>query len=261
MPPLVPPRRRRLVRRQFPAPTAAQARAWPLIRAQRNVLIAAPTGSGKTLAAFLAAIDALVREGLAHGPAGRDVRRLRVAAEGAVERRPEEPRGAARRHSAASSPRAGCPTSTSARSCAPATRRSTSARACAGVRRTSSSRHPNRCTCCSARNPGGTMLATTRTVIVDEIHALAVEQARQPPRAVAGSGSRRSSDGRSCASACRRRKSRSRRSRASLSAAPSARRRAAPARRRCAPCEIVDTGHMRAARPRARGARRRRSRR
>jgi ATP-dependent Lhr-like helicase len=52
---------------QFPAPTPAQARAWPLIRAQRNVLVAAPTGSGKTLAAFLAAIDALVVEGLAGG--------------------------------------------------------------------------------------------------------------------------------------------------------------------------------------------------
>ncbi len=49
----------------FAAPTAAQAEAWPAIRAGRNVLIAAPTGSGKTLAAFLAAIDALVRRGLA----------------------------------------------------------------------------------------------------------------------------------------------------------------------------------------------------
>jgi ATP-dependent Lhr-like helicase len=38
-----------------------------VIRAGRNALIAAPTGSGKTLAAFLAAIDALVREGLAGG--------------------------------------------------------------------------------------------------------------------------------------------------------------------------------------------------
>src|SRR5690242_938146 len=52
---------------QFPQPTPAQERAWPLIRAQRNVLIAGPTGSGKTLAAFLAAIDALVVEGLATG--------------------------------------------------------------------------------------------------------------------------------------------------------------------------------------------------
>ena len=49
---------------RFGAPTAAQARAWPAIKAGRNVLIAAPTGSGKTLAAFLAAIDDLVRAGL-----------------------------------------------------------------------------------------------------------------------------------------------------------------------------------------------------
>ena len=50
--------------RHFRAPTAAQAEAWPAIQQGRNVLIAAPTGSGKTLAAFLAAIDALVRQGL-----------------------------------------------------------------------------------------------------------------------------------------------------------------------------------------------------
>ena len=51
--------------RSFAAPTAAQAEAWPAIQAGRHVLIAAPTGSGKTLAAFLAAIDGLVRQGLA----------------------------------------------------------------------------------------------------------------------------------------------------------------------------------------------------
>jgi ATP-dependent Lhr-like helicase len=45
-------------------PTAAQSAAWPAIRAGQDVLVAAPTGSGKTLAAFLAAIDALVRQGL-----------------------------------------------------------------------------------------------------------------------------------------------------------------------------------------------------
>jgi ATP-dependent helicase Lhr and Lhr-like helicase len=50
--------------KSFAAPTEAQARAWPLIGSGRDVLIAAPTGSGKTLAAFLASIDALVREGL-----------------------------------------------------------------------------------------------------------------------------------------------------------------------------------------------------
>ena len=53
--------------RAFPGPTAAQVAAWPAIMAGRNTLVAAPTGSGKTLTAFLAAIDALVREGLANG--------------------------------------------------------------------------------------------------------------------------------------------------------------------------------------------------
>jgi len=43
--------------------TRAQLDAWPAIESGRHALIAAPTGSGKTLAAFLAAIDSLVREG------------------------------------------------------------------------------------------------------------------------------------------------------------------------------------------------------
>src|SRR5499433_677658 len=48
----------------FASPTPAQAKAWPAIKAGQHTLIAAPTGSGKTLAAFLAAIDSLVRQGL-----------------------------------------------------------------------------------------------------------------------------------------------------------------------------------------------------
>jgi len=50
--------------KSFPAATPPQAQAWPAIKEQRNTLIAAPTGSGKTLAAFLAAIDDLVRLGV-----------------------------------------------------------------------------------------------------------------------------------------------------------------------------------------------------
>ncbi len=50
---------------RFAGATAAQADAWPLIKAGRHTLIAAPTGSGKTLAAFMAAIDDLVRQGVA----------------------------------------------------------------------------------------------------------------------------------------------------------------------------------------------------
>ena len=51
-------------RRAFDGPTPAQLRAWPAIQSGRHALIAAPTGSGKTLAAFLAAIDDLVRRGI-----------------------------------------------------------------------------------------------------------------------------------------------------------------------------------------------------
>src|SRR5881296_2154118 len=49
---------------RFSAPTEPQRHAWPVIQAGRDALIPAPTGSGKTFAAFLAAIDSLVRKGL-----------------------------------------------------------------------------------------------------------------------------------------------------------------------------------------------------
>ncbi|MGH9889191.1 MAG: DEAD/DEAH box helicase, partial [bacterium] len=51
-------------RERFGAPTEPQRAGWPRIGAHEDVLIAAPTGSGKTLAAFLACMDELVRRGL-----------------------------------------------------------------------------------------------------------------------------------------------------------------------------------------------------
>ena len=45
------------------APTPPQRDGWPLIAAGQNVLIAAPTGSGKTLAAFLWALNRLLGQG------------------------------------------------------------------------------------------------------------------------------------------------------------------------------------------------------
>jgi ATP-dependent Lhr-like helicase len=48
----------------FAAPTLVQSRGWPAIQSGRHALLAAPTGSGKTLAAFLCAIDALVQLGV-----------------------------------------------------------------------------------------------------------------------------------------------------------------------------------------------------
>ena len=50
---------------KFGTPTEPQELGWPHILAGQNTLICAPTGSGKTLAAFLACIDALVRKALA----------------------------------------------------------------------------------------------------------------------------------------------------------------------------------------------------
>jgi ATP-dependent Lhr-like helicase len=48
--------------RRFPeGPTAPQEAGWPEIRSGADTLIAAPTGSGKTLAAFLVGIDRLFR--------------------------------------------------------------------------------------------------------------------------------------------------------------------------------------------------------
>jgi ATP-dependent Lhr-like helicase len=45
-------------------PTDVQVASWPAIRSGKHALIAAPTGSGKTLAAFLTCIDSLLQQGL-----------------------------------------------------------------------------------------------------------------------------------------------------------------------------------------------------
>jgi ATP-dependent Lhr-like helicase len=49
---------------RFGTPTEPQEQGWPHILAGKTTLICAPTGSGKTLAAFLACIDRLVRKAL-----------------------------------------------------------------------------------------------------------------------------------------------------------------------------------------------------
>ncbi|MDH4246038.1 MAG: DEAD/DEAH box helicase, partial [Nitrospira sp.] len=50
---------------QVGEPTDVQVEAWPAIQSGSDALIAAPTGSGKTLAAFLSCIDQLFKEALA----------------------------------------------------------------------------------------------------------------------------------------------------------------------------------------------------
>ncbi len=66
----------RWFQRRFGAPTEAQAEAWPRILDGGHTLVAAPTGSGKTLTAFLAALDGLLREGLAQEGALPDETRV-----------------------------------------------------------------------------------------------------------------------------------------------------------------------------------------
>ena len=53
--------------RRFSEPTEPQRQGWPEIVAARHTLIAAPTGAGKTLAAFLTAIDSLLRQAIDGG--------------------------------------------------------------------------------------------------------------------------------------------------------------------------------------------------
>ncbi len=55
------------LRERFGQPTEVQSKAWEVTAQHRSALIAAPTGSGKTLAAFLSSINDLVVEGLDHG--------------------------------------------------------------------------------------------------------------------------------------------------------------------------------------------------
>jgi ATP-dependent Lhr-like helicase len=55
------------LRARFGQPTEVQVRTWQVTAQHGHALVTAPTGSGKTLAAFLSAINDLVMEGLAGG--------------------------------------------------------------------------------------------------------------------------------------------------------------------------------------------------
>jgi ATP-dependent Lhr-like helicase len=57
----------RWFRERFGTPTPAQEGGWPAIAGGADTLIAAPTGSGKTLAAFLWSLDRLLRTAAAGG--------------------------------------------------------------------------------------------------------------------------------------------------------------------------------------------------
>ena len=158
--------------RTFDAPTPAQERAWPALRSGQHVLVAAPTGSGKTFAAFLAAIDQLVREGLA-GPLPDETRIVYVsplkALSNDIQRNLDAPLEGIREQLAA----LGLP-DVAIRAVVRTGDTSQAERA--GMRRRAPHivvTTPESLYILLGSESGRAMLSTCRTVIVDEIHAIA----------------------------------------------------------------------------------------
>src|SRR5262245_27717477 len=159
-------------RRAFEAPTPAQTQAWPAIQQGRHVLIAAPTGSGKTFAAFLAAIDGLVREAL-DGTLPDETRIVYVsplkALSNDINRNLEAPlTGIAEELRAMGLAEAGIRAVVRTGD-TPASERARMARNPPHIIVTT----PESLYILLGSESGREMLSTTRTVIVDEIHAVA----------------------------------------------------------------------------------------
>src|SRR5258708_3670106 len=163
--------------RRFGAPTPAQAQAWPLIAEGRDVLVTAPTGSGKTLAAFLSALDGLVAEAVAAG--GALPERTSVvyvsplkALSNDIRRNLEEPLAELR----ALAPELGFP--------APAVRTAARTGDTSPKDRREAVRHPPHVLVTTPESlyipltsgSGRRALRDVRTVIVDEIHAMAADK-------------------------------------------------------------------------------------
>src|ERR1700723_4222838 len=158
--------------RTFDQPTEAQERAWPALAAGEHVLVAAPTGSGKTFAAFLSAIDQLVKEGLS-GPLPDETRVVYVsplkALSNDIQRNLEAPLNGVREELAA----LGLPDveiRAVVRTC------DTTQSERAGMRRRAPHivvTTPESLYILLGSQSGRDMLSTCRTVIVDEIHAIA----------------------------------------------------------------------------------------
>ncbi len=171
----------------FAAPTAAQVDAWPAIKAGRHALVAAPTGSGKTLAAFLASIDALVREAVAAGGHLPDETRIVYvsplkALSNDIQRNLEVPlAGIGAELERMGLPDAGIRSAVRTGD-TPQSERAEMRRRAPHIVVTT----PESLYILLTSKAGRKMLATTRTVIVDEIHAVAAEQTRRASGAVAG---------------------------------------------------------------------------
>ena len=161
---------------RFPeGPTEAQAQGWPLVQSGSDVLIAAPTGSGKTLAGFLMAIDQAYR---AHQAGERRWPGVRGSS---TSPRSKPWPSTSSKTSSARWPRSPRPPSGSTSPVAPITvavrtgDTPSSARVGhgQGPSDASSSPRPRASTSTSPPSGAGQTLTGVRTVIVDEIHALA----------------------------------------------------------------------------------------
>ena len=211
-----------VISRWFSKPSARRpprsSSGWAAIRERQHTLIAAPTGSGKTLAAFLTALDDLFREGLA-APLPDEVRVVYVsplkALSADIHKNLAEPRRGIRRIAEEMGTRRAAHHRRRAHR---RHDRSPSARRCCARRRTSSSPRPSRSTCCSPPSAAARCCAPSRTVIVDEIHAVIGTRRGAHLALSRSSVCSRSPNSRCSASASRRRRSRSRRSRDSWSA-------------------------------------------
>ncbi|HXR18819.1 MAG TPA: DEAD/DEAH box helicase [Steroidobacteraceae bacterium] len=160
---------------QFLQPTAAQAAAWPAIAAGRNVLIAAPTGSGKTLAAFLSAIDRLVRQAAERNlPAATQVVYVSPlkALSNDIQRNLEQPLTGVAAAMAAMGIEAPAIRTQVRTGDTPPTQRRAMRNTPPHILVTT----PESLYLLLTSDSGRAMLASTRSVIVDEIHALAASK-------------------------------------------------------------------------------------
>src|SRR5712671_3517351 len=156
---------------RFGSPTEPQERGWPAIQSGANTLIAAPTGSGKTLAAFLASLDGPFRDGLA-GTLRNETRVVYVsplkALSNDIHKNLEEPLAGIRAAMRADEGRDTLVRAEVRTGDTPAAKRLAIAKKPPHILVTT----PESFYLLLTSESGRKMLATVRTLIVDEIHAV-----------------------------------------------------------------------------------------
>src|SRR5216110_175000 len=162
---------------KFGSPTEPQERGWPAIQSGGHTLIAAPTGSGKTLAAFLASLDELFRDGLA-GKLRDETRVVYVsplkALSNDIHKNLEEPLAGIRAALLASEGRDVDVRAAVRTGDTPAAKRQAIARTPPHILVTT----PESLYLLLTSASGRKLLATVRTLIVDEIHAVVANRRR-----------------------------------------------------------------------------------